>query len=161
MKAEDLYHCGLVVDDFDAEMAFLSNVAGHRWTQDFEVDQTVEINGEIHVVPLRLAFSLTEPRLELVQAVPNTLWAPSNSGLHHLGYWSDDIDGDITALQESHFVVEGRGLTPEGETLWAYCKGPTGPRIELVNRVMQPVLESFFAMGEPDSARANDDRPLS
>lgn len=120
MKAEDLYHCGLVVDDFDAEMAFLTDVAGHRWTQDFEVDQTVEIDDEIHVVPLRLAFSLTEPRLELVQAVPNTLWAPSNSALHHLGYWSDDIDGDIAALRERHFVVEGRGLTPK-----ARHSGPT------------------------------------
>lgn len=160
MKAEDLYHCGLVVDDFDAEMAFLTVVAGHRWTQDFEVDQTVEIDDEIHVVPLRLAFSLTEPRLELVQAVPNTLWAPSNSGLHHLGYWSDDIDGDIAALRERHFVVEGRGLTPEGETLWAYCKGPIGPRIELVNRVMQPVMESFFAMGEPAPARVAGERPM-
>lgn len=120
MKAEDLYHCGLVVDDFDAEMAFLTDVAGHRWTQDFEVDQTVEIDDEIHVVPLRLAFSLTEPRLELVQAVPNTLWAPSNSALHHLGYWSDDIDGDIAALRERHFVVEGRGSTPK-----ARHSGPT------------------------------------
>ncbi|BCP15011.1 VOC family protein [Mycobacterium paraintracellulare] len=159
MKADDLYHCGLVVEDFDAEMAFLTDVVGHRWTQTFEVDQTVELDGRVDTIPLRLAFSLTEPRLELVQAVPNTLWTPSTSGLHHLGYWSDDIDDDIAALRENHFAVEGRGLTPEGETLWAYCKGPIGPRIELVNRVMQPVMESFFAMGETDPARAADDRP--
>jgi lactoylglutathione lyase len=160
MKAENLYHSGLVVEDFDAEMAFLTDVIGHRWTQAFEVDQTVEIDGQIHTIPLRLAFSLTEPRLELVQAVPNTLWTPSNSGLHHLGYWSDDIDDDIAALRDSHFVVQGRGLTPEGETLWAYCKGPIGPRIELVNCVMQPVMESFFATGESDPARAAGDRPM-
>lgn len=160
MKADDLYHCGLVVEDFDAEMAFLTDVVGHRWTQDIQVDQTVDIDGEVHTIPLRLAFSLTEPRLELVQAVPNTLWTPSTSGLHHLGYWSDDIDDDIAALRESHFVVEARGTTPEGETLWAYCKGPTGPRIELVTRVMQPVMESFFAMRESDPAGAADDRPM-
>ncbi|MCA2318604.1 VOC family protein [Mycobacterium intracellulare] len=160
MKADDLYHCGLVVEDFDAEMAFLTDVVGHRWTQAFEVDQTVELDGRVDTIPLRLAFSLTEPRLELVQAVPNTLWTPSTSGLHHLGYWSDDIDDDIAALRENHFAVEGRGLTPEGETLWAYCKGPIGPRIELVNRVMQPVMESFFAMGAADPARVDGDRPM-
>lgn len=160
MKADDLYHCGLVVEDFDAEMAFLTDVVGHRWTQDFEVDQTVEVDGRVDTIPLRLAFSLTEPRLELVQAVPNTLWTPSTSGLHHLGYWSDDIDDDIAELRENHFAVEGRGLTPEGETLWAYCKGLIGPRIELVNRVMQPVMESFFAMGAADPARVDGDRPM-
>lgn len=51
MKAEDLYHCGLVVDDFDTEMAFLTDVVGHRWTQAFEVDQTVEIDGRVETVP--------------------------------------------------------------------------------------------------------------
>lgn len=160
MKADDLYHCGLVVEDFDAEMALLTDVVGHRWTETIEVEQTVEIDGRVETVPLRLAFSLSEPRLELVEAVPNTLWTPSTSGLHHLGYWSDDIDDDITALRGSHFVVEGRGLTPEGETLWAYCKGPIGPRIELVNRLMQPMLESLFAVGEPDPAPVAGDRAM-
>jgi hypothetical protein len=31
--------------------------------------------------------------------------------------------------------------------MWAYCKGPVGPRIELVTRTMEPTLRHLFVEG--------------
>jgi hypothetical protein len=34
-----------------------------------------------------------------------------------------------------------------GTTLWAYCKAEAGPRVELVNRLIEPVMSEWFATG--------------
>jgi hypothetical protein len=40
---------------------------------------------------MKRAHSGSDPRLELLQTVPNTVWTPADSGVHHIGYWSDDV----------------------------------------------------------------------
>ena len=44
----------------------------------------------------------------------------------------------MAKLEANGMVLEVKSLLPEGTTLWAYCKGATGPRIELVSRAMEP-----------------------
>ena len=39
VKAENLYHSGIVVDDLEATLDWLTEVAGYRWTEVVEVDQ--------------------------------------------------------------------------------------------------------------------------
>jgi lactoylglutathione lyase len=39
MKAENLYHTGIVVDDIEATMALLKKVAGYTWAHVVSVDQ--------------------------------------------------------------------------------------------------------------------------
>ena len=39
MKAENLYHTGVVVDDLEATMEWLTKVAGYSWTDVVTVDQ--------------------------------------------------------------------------------------------------------------------------
>jgi len=44
---------------------------------------------------LVFTYSKTEPRVEVIQSMPGTLWVPAeDSGIHHLGYWSDDVAAD-------------------------------------------------------------------
>ena len=153
MKSEDLYHTGIVVDDFDEARGWFTKVAGYRWTDVVEVDQVAQTpDGEI-TVPMRMAYSGASPRLELLQTVPGTIWVPADSGVHHLGYWSDDVESDLATLEATDMRCEVKAFNPDGSgtVLWAYCKGRTGPRIELVSRAMEPFIAYWFATADAAS----------
>jgi hypothetical protein len=147
VKAEDLYHTGIVVEDFDATLSFLSEAAGYRWCDPYAGDVPIVTPQGERTVPMRMAYSVTEPRLELIEAIPGTVWVPADSGVHHLGYWSDDVDGDAAALMARGLSVEVKAPSPDGSSMWAYCKGDAGPRIELVSRLIAPALRQMFAAG--------------
>ena len=147
MKPEDLYHTGIVVEDFEAALEWFTKVAGYRWCDELALEQTVWTTGGERTIPIRFAYSMSEPRLEVLQAVPGTVWVPSNSGIHHLGYWSDDVDADLAVLAEAGLQVEVKAPTPKGSSLWAYCRGESGPRIELVSRALEPMMAEWFATG--------------
>ena len=73
MKPENLYHSGIVVDDLDATLDWFTKVAGYRWTDVVEVDQVAQIpNGEV-TIPMRMAYSGSAPRLEILQTAPGTI----------------------------------------------------------------------------------------
>ena len=149
MKAEDLYHTGIVVDDIEATMAWLQKVAGYTWTDIVTVDQqAVTPDGDV-TIPMKMVYSGAEPRLELLQTVPGTVWTPADSGVHHIGYWSDDVESDLTTLVSNGLAVEVKSYNPDGSgtLLWAYlkgAKGSVGPRIELVSRNMEPFIAYWW-----------------
>lgn len=153
MRADNLYHTGIVTDDFDATLAWFTKTADYRWCEPYAGEQVVVTPGGEITVPMRITYSMTEPRLEILQSAPGTLWVPSDSGVHHLGYWSDDVAADVAALEAGGLSVEVQAPLPDGSLLWAYCKAPRGPRIELVSRVIQPVLTEWFTTGT-QSARS-------
>ena len=80
MKAENLYHTGIVVDDLDATMEWFSTVAGYIWTDVVEVEQVAQTPAGEVTIPMRMVYSGADPRLELLQTVPGTIWTPANSG---------------------------------------------------------------------------------
>jgi catechol 2,3-dioxygenase-like lactoylglutathione lyase family enzyme len=152
MKPEDLYHVGIVVDDLDEALRWYTAAAGYSWCEEYAGDQVVETpNGEI-TIPMRFAYSMDEPWLEILQSVPGTLWMPADSGIHHLGYWSDDVVGDADALVRAGYDVEARAPLPDGSALWAYCRGAGGSRIELVSSLIRPVLTQWFETGRMPGA---------
>jgi hypothetical protein len=144
VNANDLYHTGLVVDELDAAKAFLSDTAGYRWGLTVGADVAILTPAGERTVPMRITYSADEPRLELVQSIPETIWQPADSGVHHLGYWSDDVDDDVARLVDTDMAVEARAASPDGASMWAYCKGAHGPRIELVSRSMEPMIRTLF-----------------
>jgi catechol 2,3-dioxygenase-like lactoylglutathione lyase family enzyme len=98
VKPENLYHSGIVVDDLDATLDWFTKVAGYRWTDVVEVDQVAQTpNGEV-TIPMRMAYSGNAPRLEILQTAPGTIWVPADSGVHHLGYWSEDVESDLATF---------------------------------------------------------------
>jgi catechol 2,3-dioxygenase-like lactoylglutathione lyase family enzyme len=150
VKPENLYHTGVVVDDLDATMAWFTKVAGYRWTDVVEVEQSGETpEGEV-TIPMRMVYSGDDPRLELLQTVPGTVWTPADSGVHHLGYWSDDVESDLASLEANGMRCEVKSYNPDGSgaLLWVYCKGATGPRIELVGSGMRPFIEYWWASAD-------------
>ena len=146
MKAENLYHTGIVVDDIDATMDWFAKVAGYTWTDVVTVDQdAVTPDGEV-TIPMKMAYSGAEPRLELLQTVPGTVWTPSDSGAHHLGYWSDDVESDLATLESNGMTFEVKSYNPDGSgtLLWAYANSAAGRRIELVSRAMEPFIAQWW-----------------
>jgi catechol 2,3-dioxygenase-like lactoylglutathione lyase family enzyme len=144
VKPEDLYHIGIIVEDFAAAMAWYSETAGYQWCEPSDGESEVVTPDGKQTIPMCLTYSVDEPRLELVRAVPGTLWTPADSGIHHLGYWSDDVDADVAALVAAGLTLEVSGLYPDGSSMWAYCRAPGRPRTELVSRAMQPSMTEWF-----------------
>lgn len=145
MKPQDLYHSGIVVDDVEATMQWFADTAGYRWCEPYAGEQVVETPDGERTIPLHIAYTIDEPRLELVGTVPGTCWVPATSGIHHHGYWSDDVDADVDTLTAHGHQLEARAPDPtSGTSLWAYCMGPVGTRIELVSRALEPLMTPWF-----------------
>ena len=101
MKAENLYHTGIVVDDIEATMVWLQKVAGYTWTDVVTVDQeAVTPDGEV-TIPMKMVYSGAEPRLELLQSVPGTVWTPADSGVHHIGYGVVDVTSALAKIADT------------------------------------------------------------
>ncbi len=146
MRAEDHYHAGVVVDDLEAALAGLSELCGYRWSEVFDGSIPVWLPSGDQEIPMRFVYSRNVPRLEVIQAIEGTVWIPAaGSGIHHLGYWSDDVEGDGAVLESAGYEKEAAGRGPNGSSHWSYHKALGGLRIELVDRGLQPLLEQFWA----------------
>ena len=145
MKGTDQFHIGVVVDDLDAAMVELTEMFGYEWCAPLAVQTpVVQPDGEM-LLDLRFTYSVTAPRVELVQTIPGTLWVPApGSGIHHAGYWSDDLTADSALLEGHGYVTEAKGVRPDETPAWAYHRSTSGPRIELVSRQLQPGMEQYW-----------------
>jgi hypothetical protein len=154
VRASDQYHAGIVVDDFDAALNDLSALFGYEFASPLELSTPVRLpEGEQTVertIQLRFTYSVSVPRIELIQTIPGTLWTPAaGSGIHHLGYWSDDLAADSSLLEQRGYPMEAAGARDDGTAIWAYHRGAVGPRIELVSRELLPFMEQWWSPAGP------------
>ena len=158
LKPSDQFHIGIVVDEFESTLAELSDLLGYEWCEEMtNPTDVVFADGSTAVIPTSFAYSMNAPRLEIIRTVPGTLWEPAaGSGVHHMGYWSDDIEADSDALAHQGWVPEVVGRRPTGEVYWAYHRHGNGPRIELVARTLQPTMERYFATGKVPTRPAEE-----
>lgn len=153
LNAEDQYHVGIVSDDPAATMARLTGLLGYQWADPIGGPVSVSLPGGAGdkdgdtTVEIRAWYSVTTPRLEVVQSIPGTVWSRADSGLHHFGYWVDDVPATIDALEAGGYVREAVGKLPNGQPYWAYLSEPAGPRMEVVSRQLQPMMERYFTTG--------------
>jgi catechol 2,3-dioxygenase-like lactoylglutathione lyase family enzyme len=148
VKATDQFHVGVVVDDLEATLAQLTDLFGYEWCDEIGGPMKVVVPGGETEVEVRFVYSRTEPRVEVIRTAPGTLWEPAGaSGIHHLGYWSDDVAGDSAALLARGYVAEAAGVRPDGTPYWTFHRSAIGPRVELVDRAVQPGLEQYWAQG--------------
>jgi hypothetical protein len=148
VKAADQFHVGVVVHDLDAALTELSALFGYEWCPQLAVSTPVVLPEGEATLDLVFTYSRTEPRVEVIQSMPGTLWVPAEgSGIHHLGYWSDDVTADATLLTERGYAAEATGVRADGIAVWAYHRSASGPRIELVSRHIAAGLEQYWASG--------------
>ena len=102
---QGFYHFGMVVQDFDQALDELGSNLGLVWAsvqqRTFEMRQP---NGFVKA-DFRVTYSITgPPHFEVIEPTPGTIWAYAGGGVHHLGYWSDDLVADSARLTAAGYV---------------------------------------------------------
>ncbi len=120
----ELNHCGILVQDLDRSLDFYCGFLG-----GVEVFRGVRPEGPTDIVYIELGGGL----IELIHGpAPDPAWGVY--GLHHLGFMTDDLEADyarLSALGEAWRPPAPAG-TGVGST--AFVRGPSGERIELLQR---------------------------
>ena len=150
------YHYGLVVEDFDAALDELGTNLDLQWASVQQRTFDVRQPDGVVEASFRVTYSINgPPHFEVIEPCPGTIWAFAGGGVHHLGYWSDDLARDSSRLTEAGYVSEGTYHNPdvEGPFGFSYHTLPrTGLRVELVDRARKPAFERWLAGGDFPSA---------
>jgi hypothetical protein len=148
LRAEDQYHVGIVVPDLDVAKKEWAAVAHYSWGTEMSAMTNVLLPIGTIPLPMRLVYSTSLPRIELVQEIPGTIWEPvPQSGIHHLGFWSDDVAGDGTDLKVRGYREEASGLNDDGDILWSFHRNDEGgARIELVSRTLEAMMAPLWSV---------------
>jgi len=132
------FQVGFVVPDLEAAMEELGAGLG------------VELVGpqerELGDCVLRIAFARTPPPyVELIEGPPGSLWDASAGALiHHLGYWSEDMDADSARLEAA-----GMGLERDlGYARYHRPAGAAGARVELIDVAHRPDFLARWGLPE-------------
>jgi catechol 2,3-dioxygenase-like lactoylglutathione lyase family enzyme len=139
LRPEDQFHVGIVVHDLEAARDWLTETFGYEWGSDVQIEYTMQLPDGPLTYRQRLQYSVTEPRLELVQSVPGTPFQPSTSGLHHFGYWCTDVKSTTSKLVQNGWTWECGGNLDDGSPAWAYHFNPLGVRVELVSVALRDI----------------------
>ena len=155
LPASAQYHIGIMSHDPAATMDALTKASGYVWAEEIGGPVTVELPDGETVIELKAWYSVTEPRLEVVQAIPDSVWTPvADSDIHHFGYWVEDVVKTCAGLEEQGYEIEVLGKRPGGPAYWAYLRKPSLPRVEVVSSALRPMMEQYFATGRiPAAAR--------
>lgn len=147
LRQQDLYHVGIIVDDFDATLDRMSKEMGLAWTPRIEVSLPIwtRDTGLIDFVSCAV-YSRQEPCIEIVQSLPGTIWtAVAGRPLHHLGYWVDDLASASVELEDQGCPKVACAMS-NGEMFgMAYHEMPDGMFVELVDRTSFADWPAFLA----------------
>ncbi|MGD0311939.1 MAG: VOC family protein [Acidimicrobiales bacterium] len=142
------YHVGIIVPDIAAARLRFSEQVGVTWGPVMHLDRSEyrDGSGGDIVLPTTICYSVEEPRLELIQEVPGSVWVCNeHSNLHHIGFWSDDLPGDSAALSQVGCPLQLCGRSGhDAPVSFAYHRNDLGVRIELVDASMRDVIASFL-----------------
>ncbi|MDR3665075.1 MAG: VOC family protein [Mycobacterium sp.] len=145
LSPADWYHVGLIVPDLNQAITEMTAAGGYTWTKPVEATLAVTTTGGDIDMPFRFVYSIEAPHLELIQAVPGTIWStPKDGAAHHLGYWVDDLPAAAVKLEAAGYRCEARPAGPQ-LSAFAYYLSPTGVRIEIVDRALFPDWPGFLA----------------
>lgn len=139
--AAGLHHVGIIVTDLEAAMAEMTALFGIEWTAP---QDRPDRDGT-----LRVAFSTSTPRIELIQGNPGGVWdTDAGPRIDHLAFWTD------TAATEAVGVENGATKEAGGQAAWggkwAYLRLPaTGARVELCDAAGQERFRNTWGFDTP------------
>jgi catechol 2,3-dioxygenase-like lactoylglutathione lyase family enzyme len=137
------FHVGIVVPQLEAACDRFSELLGLTWhdTVETSMRMRVEATGEVQTVALRAIFTREEPHLELIEAIPGTLWTLAPDGgpaLHHLAFWTPDLVAESERLDAANCPLEA--CMPRADdgrpTAYAYHL-ERSLRFELIDQAMK------------------------
>jgi len=147
LNQHDMYHVGIIVDDFDETLERLSRQMGVTWSPRIEVPVPVwtRTHGMIDFVSCA-AYSQQQPCIEIVRSLPGTMWtAVPGRPLHHLGYWVDDLAATSAELERQGCPKIACAMADGVMFGMAYHEMPDGMLVELVDRKSFPDWPAFLA----------------
>ncbi len=151
LPADGFFHWGIVARDFDATCAELGAVCGLTWATPMRRQFSVRQLDGVKEVNFRLTYSVEgPPHYEVLEASPGTVWEPSLAGgVHHLGFWSNDLDADAARLVAAGYPVGVTAATPDDQPAgFTYHRLHTGLWVELVDIARKPAYETWIAGGD-------------
>jgi catechol 2,3-dioxygenase-like lactoylglutathione lyase family enzyme len=151
MALGGLWHVGIVVDDLDAAQREFAVTPGLRFTST--LDREVQVRTECGVESGRVRWAATrgeQPDLEVIEQADGFWSRERNNGaaLHHLAYWSDDLDADVTAYAAAGHRLEASGHDEDGRVRFVYLVSPSGVRIELGARYTEQSWNEWVGGGD-------------
>jgi catechol 2,3-dioxygenase-like lactoylglutathione lyase family enzyme len=141
-----IWHIGIAVPDLEKGQKELGEVFGLRWRPARVRKLTLtDAASRPCAVECHVAFSLGGPfAVEVWQAIPGTpLDMPEAGGVHHIGYWVDDLAAEAKRLDTLGYAgYATAGTTP------LLNRGPAGTLIELCDlHSDRPSLRDLFPPG--------------
>jgi Glyoxalase/Bleomycin resistance protein/Dioxygenase superfamily len=114
----NLDHVGIVVPDLEPALEALAQHLGVEWMGTFE--RVLTVNDAQHGtrdIVFNIGLTAQYPRLEVIQAIPDSPWALAGDGmvLHHLGYNAADLAADSSAVA-GPCPIEICGVGTNGES---------------------------------------------
>jgi hypothetical protein len=141
----EMYHVGIVVPDFETGKAMYGPLVGHSWSDQAGGPQPCVVDGVRTTLDFGFMFSRGNGvRIELVRQIPGTIWT-TGAGVHHLGFWSDDVAAESSALTQGGCPLTVAIHMDDAEPpIATYHHGFGGVYIELVSTSVREYLESLW-----------------
>ncbi len=131
------YHLGIATSDAPRARDALGELFGCEWTDIVDQNDVHLFDGERTVVhSCAVAHSQLEPfSIELLQGSPGSIWETRRiMEVHHLGFWSTDVEGDIRAMQARGWEIDLTFVDERGSyENFAYMSKPGAIRIEFAD----------------------------
>lgn len=141
-----VHHFGLVVPDIAEAIGHVESVYGVRMV-DLGPSTSAWLDHGCRIEPhTHIALSADgPPYLELLQAVPDTVWQVL-PGLHHIGYVVDDLAVAAQDLAAAGLPVVLQDVNDTGHPVRAtYHRDPLGPIVELMSELTAGRMRSRLA----------------
>ena len=142
------YHVGIIVENLAGARATLTEQLGVRWGPVMHLDAVEyrDAAGRDLLLPTTICYSVDDPRLELIEEVPGSVWMRNeHSNLHHIGFWSDDLPNDSTRLEGVGCPLQLCGRAAETAPVsFAYHRNDLGVRVEIVDAAMRTAMDFLF-----------------
>jgi hypothetical protein len=143
LKGRVPYHIGVSTRDIADAQRQLSAVFDITWAPVKETKGDLPMIGA-YVGPTRISHSRGEGlRFELLEGTAGSVYeTDAVATLHHYAYWSEDVAGDVDALEADGWVIEIAAVDEHGTpSLMAYLTKPDFPRIEVASTRLRPGYE--------------------
>ena len=145
------FHMGVAVSNITEAMEFYSAGTGLTWhsPQSLDVDHLVE--GKVVRTSVRFTYSVEGPvQVELVEGPIGSFWDPGiDAGTYHMGYWTEDLQGDLDMLTRAGWTIRFTGVGPDGGPAgFGYLIAPDRQQIELVDVVVKAAFDNWYAGGD-------------
>lgn len=153
IRPEDMFEVGLVVPDLEAAIEQFNAMFGYTFSPILEGVLPTRHPDRDEVPAMRMAVTREHPQLELLEAAPGTsIVPPSGTGLHHLGYYVDDLEAESQRLVELGIPLVRAGFSGEESPVnWVYHEMADGTLLELVDRRSVPLRKALIEGEVPES----------